>query len=272
MAGGFFSNVLFKLTQCVKIVARDKCVNARLRKLSLDGVWCLLCRFLTHTFKGRLNTDTSPQNFWTTFLDNDLTEKFKKSAVASAIAISLPLCFSCFVPLRRFQENLTKPLYFYLSRTCDSPDGTPSVISLALTIFPLVLAIRDKSPRAPLPATALLKKRGGGSCDPTVTSMLISFYWPRNDFNIDESLHFLIRKRMVQGKPGLVVTRGKLSQQLYWENNLLERSTRDRVLHYLPRQVKFDSLSCHVIEIKRLFQRNKLLYYLERCPFTEYVG
>ena len=24
--------------------------------------------------------------------------------------------------------------------------------------------------------------------------------------------------------------------------------------------------------LKRLFQRNKLLYYLERCPFTEYVG
>ena len=42
--------------------------------------------------------------------------------------------------------------------------------------------------------------------------------------------------------------------------------TRDRVLHYLPRQVKFYSLSFHVIDIKRLFQRNKLLYYLERCP------
>ena len=27
-----------------------------------------------------------------------------------------------------------------------------------------------------------------------------------------------------------------------------------------------------VIDIKRLFQRNKLLYYLERCPLTEYVG
>ena len=82
--------------------------------------------------KGRLNTDTSPQNFWTTFLANDLTEKFKKSAAASAIAILLPLCFSCFVPLRRFRENLTKPFYFYLSRTCDSPGGTPPVISLAL--------------------------------------------------------------------------------------------------------------------------------------------
>ena len=38
--------------------------------------------------KGKLNTDTSPENFWTTFLDNDLTEKFKKIAVANAIAIS----------------------------------------------------------------------------------------------------------------------------------------------------------------------------------------
>ena len=82
----------------------------------------------------------------------------------------------------------------------------------------------------------------------------------------------------------------------YWEKNLLERSaghlldmsmnansfrvqgsvmasaafTRDRVLHYLPRQVKFYSLSFHVIDMKRLFQRNKLLYYIERCPFTEY--
>ena len=37
--------------------------------------------------------------------------------------------------------------------------------------------------------------------------------------------------------------------------------TRDRVLHYLPGQVKFNSLSFHVIDIKRLFQRNKLLYY-----------
>ena len=41
---------------------------------------------------------------------------------------------------------------------------------------------------------------------------------------------------------------------------------RDRVLHYLPRQVKFYSLSFHVIDIKLLFQRDKLLYYLEGCP------
>ena len=45
---------------------------------------------------------------------------------------ALPVCCSCFVPLRRFRENLTKPFYFYLSRTCDSPGSTPSVISLAL--------------------------------------------------------------------------------------------------------------------------------------------
>ena len=43
----------------------------------------------------------------------------------------------------------------------------------------------------------------------------------------------------------------------------------DRGLHYLPRQVKFYSLSFHVIDIKRLFQRNNMLDYLERCPFTD---
>ena len=48
--------------------------------------------------------------------------------------------------------------------------------------------------------------------------------------------------------------------------------TRDRILHYLSRQVKFYSLSFHVTDIKRLFQRNKLLYFFERCSFTEYVG
>ena len=41
--------------------------------------------------------------------------------------------------------------------------------------------------------------------------------------------------------------------------------TRDGVLHYFPGQVKFYSLSFHVIDIKHLFQRNKLLYYLEGC-------
>ena len=70
-----------------------------------------------------------------------------------------------------------------------------------------------------------------------------------------------------------------MSKWLYSEKNLLERSTghildmsvnansfciqcsvmasaaltRDRVLHYLPRQVKFYSLSFHVIDIKRFF-------------------
>ena len=48
--------------------------------------------------------------------------------------------------------------------------------------------------------------------------------------------------------------------------------TRDRVLHYLPRQVKFYSLSFNEIDIKLLFQPNKLLYDLERNLFTEYVG
>ena len=47
---------------------------------------------------------------------------------------------------------------------------------------------------------------------------------------------------------------------------------RSSFIHYLSRQVKFYSLSFHMIGIKRLFQRNKLLCYLERCPFTEYVG
>ena len=88
---------------------------------------------LKFKLKGMLNTDTSPRNFWTTFLENKLTEKLKKSAVANAIAISFALCFSCFVLLSRFRENLTKPFYFYLSHTCGSPNGTPSVISLALS-------------------------------------------------------------------------------------------------------------------------------------------
>ena len=88
----------------------------------------------SRVFKGRLNTDTLPQNFWTTFLENDLTEQLKKSAVANAIAKPLLLCYSSFVLLiRRFRENLTKPFYFYLSRPRDSPGGTPSVINLALS-------------------------------------------------------------------------------------------------------------------------------------------
>ena len=39
--------------------------------------------------------------------------------------------------------------------------------------------------------------------------------------------------------------------------------TRDRVLHYLPRQIKCYSLSFHVINIKRRFQRNRLLFILK---------
>ena len=61
-----------------------------------------------------------------------LPEKFKKSSVSNTIVIPLPLCFSCFVALCRFQENLTKPFYFYRSRTCDSPGDNSSVIRLAL--------------------------------------------------------------------------------------------------------------------------------------------
>ena len=75
-----------------------------------------------------------------------MTEKFKKSTVASAIAIPLPLCFSFFGPLHRFRENLVKPFYCYLSRTCDSPGGTPSVITLALRVF--LTAARNSSAAA----------------------------------------------------------------------------------------------------------------------------
>ena len=39
----------------------------------------------------------------------------------------------------------------------------------------------------------------------------------------------------------------------------LATMTRDRVLHYLPRRAKFYSLSFHVIDMERLFQRNTLL-------------
>ena len=56
--------------------------------------------------------------------------------------IPFPLCFTCFVLFRRFRENLTKPFYFYLSRTYGSPGGTPSVISLALRWSVTVLLYR----------------------------------------------------------------------------------------------------------------------------------
>ena len=52
------------------------------------------------------------------------------------------------------------------------------------------------------------------------------------------------------------------------------RSARDRVLHFLPREVKFYSFSFHVIDLfpfQRLFQPNRLLYYLEQGTFTEHV-
>ena len=68
-------------------------------------------------------------NFAGERLDETIEEK---RGGKNAIAIPLLLCFSSFVPLRRFRESLTKPFYFYLSRTCDSPGGTPSVISIAL--------------------------------------------------------------------------------------------------------------------------------------------
>ena len=71
-------------------------------------------------------------------------------------------------------------------------------------------------------------------------------------------------------------TRRVCECQLFLRSVLCDGSamalTRDRVLHYLPRQVKFYSLSFHVIDINCLFQRSKLLCYLERCPFTEYAG
>ena len=44
--------------------------------------------------------------------------------------------------------------------------------------------------------------------------------------------------------------------------------TRDRVLHFLPRKKKIYSLNFHVIDIKHVFQCNRLLYYLEECFFT----
>ena len=90
------------------------------------------------------------------------------------------------------------------------------------------------------------------------------------------------------------VDRGKLSQWLLKKNYLLERNighildvsvnadsfaaqcsviasaalTRDRVLHFLLQKQKFDLLSFYVIDIKHLFQCNRLLYYLKECFFT----
>ena len=49
--------------------------------------------------KGRLNTDTSPQNFWTTFLDNDLTAKIqeKRSGKRNRDTFATVLFLSCSV-------------------------------------------------------------------------------------------------------------------------------------------------------------------------------
>ena len=44
--------------------------------------------------------------------------------------------------------------------------------------------------------------------------------------------------------------------------------TRDRVLNFLPQKKKFYSLNFHVIDIKHLFQCNRLLYYLNECFFS----
>ena len=46
---------------------------------------------------------------------------------------------------------------------------------------------------------------------------------------------------------------------------VLAAFTRDRVLHFLRRKKKFYSLNFHVIDIKHLFQCNRLLYYLKKC-------
>ena len=77
--------------------------------------------------------DTSPHNFWTTFLENDLTEKLKKSVVANAIEntfASVLYLFRSVTPVSR--KLLIKPFYFYLSHTCGSLDGTPLVISVTV--------------------------------------------------------------------------------------------------------------------------------------------
>ena len=143
-------------------------------------------------------------------------------------------------------------------------------------------------------------RRRVGSLDKHLKKL---FSFPRYIFRsttqaVDQCEHFKKSIFFAYGRSGLVVTRGKFSQCLYWEKHLLERSTghildvsvnsnsfcvqcsviapaaliRHRVLNYLSRQVKFYSLSFPVIDIKRLFQGNKLLYYIKRCSFTEYVS
>ena len=48
--------------------------------------------------------------------------------------------------------------------------------------------------------------------------------------------------------------------------------TRDRVLNYLPRQVKCYYLSFYVIDIERFFQRNKLLYTSQQHKYLKHGG
>ena len=83
----------------------------------------------------------------------------------------------------------------------------------------------------------------------------------------------LLKKNLLQRITGHILDVSVNANSVYVQCYVMASAalTRDRVLHYLSRQVKFYSLSFHIIDIKRLFQRDKLLYYLERCAFTEYV-
>ena len=172
----FFSSLL---SIYHKAISMSRCVDQNSINYLQKKNSCIRIAFVRHLntilllifFSGRLNTDTSPQNFWTTVLNNDLTKKFKKSAVANAIAIPLPLYFSCFVLLRRFRENLTKPFYFYLSRTCDSPGGTPSVFSLALRGGSTRLKIAWVQQRQ--------YHRAHGSARERVLSLALNYFWKR---------------------------------------------------------------------------------------------
>ena len=86
--------------------------------------------------------------------------------MANAIPIPLPLCFSWFVLLRRFRENLPKPFYFYLSRTCGSPGGIPLVISLELrpTVFTQAfLCLRGAVYQRTVPRSECDTEGGAGS-------------------------------------------------------------------------------------------------------------
>ena len=74
--------------------------------------------------------------FSTTFLWT--TTWRKNSRKAQWQGQSRYLCHCAFLVSIRYagsEKASTKPFCFYLSRTCDSPGGTPSVISLALRFF-----------------------------------------------------------------------------------------------------------------------------------------